>query len=75
MRCRNRRRRAISNFYKSIEVGTAPFATGVRMMALSEAIEARDMANKRVVVLPGDYAAPESMNATMDALGALELPD
>jgi len=27
------------NFYNSIEVGTAPFATGVCMMALSEALE------------------------------------
>ncbi|MGB0060253.1 hypothetical protein [Candidatus Binatus sp.] len=26
-------------FYNSIEVGTAPFATGVCMMALSEAVE------------------------------------
>ena len=32
------------------------------------------MANKRVVVLPGDDSAPEAMAATMDALRALELP-
>ena len=32
------------------------------------------MANKKVVVLPGDDAAPEAMAATMDALRALELP-
>jgi len=30
--------------------------------------------NKRVVVLPGDDAAPEAMAATMDALRALNLP-
>ena len=30
--------------------------------------------NKRVVVLPGDDAAPEAMAATMDALLALNLP-
>jgi isocitrate/isopropylmalate dehydrogenase len=30
--------------------------------------------NKRVVVLPGDDAAPEAMSATMDALRALKLP-
>jgi isocitrate/isopropylmalate dehydrogenase len=30
--------------------------------------------NKKVVVLPGDDAAPEAMSATMDALGALRLP-
>ena len=60
-------------FYNSIEVGTAPFATGVCMMALSEAVET-DMANKKVVVLPGDDAAPEAMAATMDALRALKLP-
>ncbi len=64
-------------FYNSIEIGTAPFATGICMMALSEA--ARDettMAdkNKTVVVLPGDDAAPEAMGATMDALRALKLP-
>jgi unsaturated rhamnogalacturonyl hydrolase len=29
-------------FYNSIEVGTAPFATGVCMMALSEALESED---------------------------------
>src|SRR5512135_1011265 len=32
------------------------------------------MANKRVVVFPGDDAAPEAMAATMEALRALELP-
>jgi isocitrate/isopropylmalate dehydrogenase len=32
------------------------------------------MANKKVVVLPGDDAAPEAMGATMDALRALKLP-
>ncbi|HKF28204.1 MAG TPA: isocitrate/isopropylmalate family dehydrogenase [Candidatus Binataceae bacterium] len=32
------------------------------------------MANKKVVVLPGDDAAPEAMAATMDVLHALELP-
>src|SRR5208337_5219424 len=32
------------------------------------------MANKKVVVLPGDDAAPEAMSATMDALRALNLP-
>jgi 3-isopropylmalate dehydrogenase len=32
------------------------------------------MANKRVVVLPGDDAAPEAMAATMDTLRALKLP-
>src|SRR5208282_2613987 len=32
------------------------------------------MANKKVVVLPGDDAAPEAMSATMDALRALKLP-
>src|ERR1700740_54432 len=32
------------------------------------------MANKKVVVLPGDDAAPEAMAATMDALRALKLP-
>jgi len=32
------------------------------------------MANKRVVVLPGDDSAPEAMAAAMDALRALELP-
>ena len=32
------------------------------------------MANKKVVVLPGDDAAPEAMAATMDVLRALELP-
>src|ERR1700675_2808273 len=32
------------------------------------------MANKKVVVLPGDDAAPEAMAVTMDALRALELP-
>lgn len=32
------------------------------------------MANKNVVVLPGDDAAPEAMAATMDVLHALELP-
>ncbi|HVA77225.1 MAG TPA: isocitrate/isopropylmalate family dehydrogenase [Candidatus Binataceae bacterium] len=32
------------------------------------------MANKRVVVLPGDDAAPEAMAATMDVLRAIELP-
>jgi len=31
--------RGRSAFYNSIEIGTAPFATGVCMMALSEAIE------------------------------------
>jgi isocitrate/isopropylmalate dehydrogenase len=30
--------------------------------------------NKRVVVLPGDDAAPEAMAGTMDALRALKLP-
>jgi isocitrate/isopropylmalate dehydrogenase len=30
--------------------------------------------NKKVVVLPGDDAAPEAMTATMDVLRALELP-
>ena len=30
--------------------------------------------NKKVVVLPGDDAAPEAMGATMDALRALKLP-
>ena len=33
-----------------------------------------DMPNKKVVVLPGDDAAPEAMGATMDALRALKLP-
>ena len=32
------------------------------------------MSNKKVVVLPGDDAAPEAMAATMDALRALKLP-
>jgi len=32
------------------------------------------VANKKVVVLPGDDAAPEAMAATMDVLHALELP-
>ncbi|HTR63513.1 MAG TPA: isocitrate/isopropylmalate family dehydrogenase [Candidatus Binataceae bacterium] len=32
------------------------------------------MANKKVVVLPGDDAAPEAMAVTMDVLHALELP-
>jgi len=32
------------------------------------------VANKRVVVLPGDDAAPEAMAATMDVLRTLELP-
>jgi len=32
------------------------------------------MANKKVVVLPGDDAAPEAIGATMDALRALKLP-
>jgi len=32
------------------------------------------VANKTVVVLPGDDAAPEAMAATMDVLHALELP-
>ncbi len=32
------------------------------------------MANRKVVVLPGDDAAPEAMEATMEVLGALELP-
>ncbi len=32
------------------------------------------MTNKKVVVLPGDDAAPEAMGATMDALRALKLP-
>ncbi len=32
------------------------------------------MSNKRVVVLPGDDAAPEAMAATMDTLRALGLP-
>jgi isocitrate/isopropylmalate dehydrogenase len=32
------------------------------------------MANKKVVVLPGDDAAPEAMAATMDVLRALKLP-
>jgi len=32
------------------------------------------VANKKVVVLPGDDAAPEAMAATMDVLQALELP-
>ena len=32
------------------------------------------MANKKVVVLPGDDAAPEAMSATMDVLSALKLP-
>src|SRR5262249_28928520 len=32
------------------------------------------MANKKVVVLPGDDAAPESMAATMEVLRALALP-
>ena len=32
------------------------------------------MTNKKVVVLPGDDAAPEAMAATMDVLHALELP-
>src|SRR5260370_24188214 len=32
------------------------------------------MANKKVLVLPGDDAAPEAMAATMDALRALRLP-
>jgi isocitrate/isopropylmalate dehydrogenase len=32
------------------------------------------MANKRVVVLPGDDAAPEGMAATMDVLRAMRLP-
>src|ERR1700683_2767302 len=32
------------------------------------------MANKKVVVLPGDDAAPEAMGATMEALRALKLP-
>jgi 3-isopropylmalate dehydrogenase len=32
------------------------------------------VANKRVVVLPGDDAAPEAVGATMNALRALELP-
>src|SRR5580698_8099882 len=32
------------------------------------------MSNKKVVVLPGDDAAPEAMSATMDALRALKLP-
>ena len=32
------------------------------------------MPNKKVVVLPGDDAAPEAMGATMDALRALKLP-
>jgi isocitrate/isopropylmalate dehydrogenase len=32
------------------------------------------MANKKVIVLPGDDAAPEAMGATMDALRALKLP-
>jgi len=32
------------------------------------------VANKKVVVLPGDDAAPEAMAATMDVLRALELP-
>src|SRR5271168_4802718 len=32
------------------------------------------MRNKKVVVLPGDDAAPEAMGATMDALRALKLP-
>jgi isocitrate/isopropylmalate dehydrogenase len=31
------------------------------------------MANKKVVVIPGDDAAPESMSATMDALRAMKL--
>jgi isocitrate/isopropylmalate dehydrogenase len=30
--------------------------------------------NKKVIVLPGDDAAPEAMGATMDALRALKLP-
>jgi isocitrate/isopropylmalate dehydrogenase len=32
------------------------------------------MANKRVIVLPGDDAAPEAVGATMNALRALALP-
>ncbi|MGO9453844.1 MAG: isocitrate/isopropylmalate dehydrogenase family protein [Candidatus Binataceae bacterium] len=32
------------------------------------------MANRKVVVLPGDDAAPEAMAATMEVLRALELP-
>src|SRR5271167_3450240 len=32
------------------------------------------MANKKVVVIPGDDAAPEAMSAAMDALRALKLP-
>ena len=35
-------------FYNSIEVGTAPFATGVCMMALSEAIEAQTWQTKKL---------------------------
>ena len=61
-------------FYNSIEIGTAPFATGVCMMALSEALGTETWPNKKVVVLPGDDAAPEAMAATMDALRALKLP-
>src|ERR1700687_582330 len=33
----------------------------------------QNMSNKKVVVLPGDDAAPEAMAATMDALRALKL--
>src|SRR5690242_1952310 len=32
------------------------------------------MSNKKVVVLPGDDAAPEAMSATMDVLRALKVP-
>ncbi len=34
-------------FYNSIEVGTAPFATGVCMMALSEALETMAVKTKK----------------------------
>jgi isocitrate/isopropylmalate dehydrogenase len=36
--------------------------------------EVKLVANKKVVVLPGDDAAPEAMAAAMDALRALKLP-